>query len=83
MRLGELDLGSDSDDARPEDFSITERINHPGYMPPLVYNDIALYKLDRDVSFNEYVYPICLQRYTRENFTNGTVTGWGRIGVGK
>ena len=46
VRLGELDHSSTTDNTKHEDYTIIERINHPEYNPPQMYNDIALYKVD-------------------------------------
>ncbi|XP_060842098.1 venom protease-like [Rhopalosiphum padi] len=76
-RLGELDYLSDIDDARPTDYRIIERIIHPKYNPDSHYNDIALFRLEKDVGFSSYVRPICLN--TNHSFTPTAVvaTGWG------
>ncbi|KAF6207894.1 hypothetical protein GE061_016343 [Apolygus lucorum] len=78
-RVGELDLSTRKDDARPQDKDIVEWILHPEYKEPAVYNDIALLKLDSDVSFDEWVSPICL--HTSKSLPGGpvTVAGWGRL----
>ncbi|XP_014285102.1 venom protease isoform X1 [Halyomorpha halys] len=79
-RLGELDISSTSEDAKPVDKAIIERIPHPNYIDTKDYYDIALFKLDSDVVFNRYVLPICL--YTNRAITSevATVVGWGRTG---
>ncbi|XP_060870189.1 venom protease-like isoform X2 [Metopolophium dirhodum] len=59
-RLGELDYNSKTADARPTDYKIEERIIHPNYKSRSLYNDIALFRLERDVHFSAYVRPICL-----------------------
>ncbi|KAJ8921900.1 hypothetical protein NQ315_008533 [Exocentrus adspersus] len=48
VRLGDLDLAKDKDDARPQNFSIVKVIPHPLYHPPEKYHDIALLELDRE-----------------------------------
>ncbi|KAL1117512.1 hypothetical protein AAG570_003831, partial [Ranatra chinensis] len=77
-RLGELDHTSDADQARPEDFEISARYDHPDYKPPAVYNDISLYKLDRGVVFSDYIKPACLHPYKELPGSKAVVTGWGR-----
>lgn len=63
--LGEYNKNTKDDDnkgyAQPTVYEIVQRINHPQYKAPSLYHDIALYRLDRDVVFNEYIRPICLQ----------------------
>ncbi|XP_060851918.1 serine protease snake-like isoform X2 [Rhopalosiphum padi] len=77
-RLGELDYDSESDEARPLDYIIVERIIHPNYKPPSVYNDIALFRLERDVEFSPFARPICLN--TDHSLIPPAIiaTGWGR-----
>lgn len=76
--MGELDLQSVSDDANPQDFGIAKKIVHPNYRPPSQYNDIALLQLNREVQFNDYIAPICLQVDRILQNTNFIATGWGR-----
>uniref|UniRef100_A0A146KUJ6 Serine protease snake n=1 Tax=Lygus hesperus TaxID=30085 RepID=A0A146KUJ6_LYGHE len=77
-RLGELDHSTNNDDARPQDQRIVQRINHPQYKEPLKYHDIALYKLESRVLFDQYVAPICLHTAFDIDEPKGTVVGWGR-----
>jgi len=44
----------------PKDYQIVEHIIHPDYKPPSLYNDKALFRLERDVEFSEEVRPLCL-----------------------
>lgn len=78
VRLGELNLSSDNDDAKPIDFDVQEVINHPRYTPQNKYNDIALVKLTRDAQLNEFIKPICLPE-GNENYQRAIATGWGRV----
>uniref|UniRef100_A0A1B6LJF7 Peptidase S1 domain-containing protein n=1 Tax=Graphocephala atropunctata TaxID=36148 RepID=A0A1B6LJF7_9HEMI len=81
-RLGDFNVKSTMDDsaglAQSEEYEIIERINHPQYRSPSVYNDIALYKLGKTVQFNEYIRPICLQTEHQFPNTYAIATGWGR-----
>lgn len=51
IRLGDQNLINDNDDAKPENFQIAEIIRHPEFRPPRKYNDIALIRLDRKVTY--------------------------------
>ena len=82
VRLGDLDLSTDKDDAKPEDFRIVEAINHPKYDPVTLYNDITLFKLDRKVMFNDYIMPACLFQTQEIDSDIAIVTGWGRLDFG-
>ncbi|XP_025198707.1 venom protease-like [Melanaphis sacchari] len=81
-RLGELNYLKDTDDARPKDYKIVQRVVHPNYKPPLLYNDIALFRLEEDVTFSAYVRPICLNADPNLKLTapqKVVATGWGQI----
>ncbi|GLV43597.1 Serine Protease Immune Response Integrator [Carabus blaptoides fortunei] len=78
VRLGEQNLPAQSDAGFPNDYQIIERIAHPQYRAPSVYNDVALVKLDRTVRFTVFVKPACL--YTNPDIAPDTTliaTGWG------
>lgn len=77
VRLGDLDLDSEDDDAMPQDFKVIDRISHPEHKLSSKYNDIALLKLDRKAQFTKFVHPACL--YTEHEIKADIVTaiGWG------
>ncbi|XP_065204420.1 uncharacterized protein LOC135834469 [Planococcus citri] len=60
--LGELDISSKNDDAKPTVFSIVKQYLHPDFKPNSVHNDIALFQLNAsvDVVISPYVRPACL-----------------------
>ncbi|KAK9506532.1 hypothetical protein O3M35_008453 [Rhynocoris fuscipes] len=78
-RVGDLDISSTNEDARPQEKIIVKRTIHPNYKEPAVYYDIALFKLDSDVVFNDWVAPVCLYTDNQISATKATVTGWGRL----
>ncbi|XP_075216398.1 venom protease-like [Lycorma delicatula] len=81
IRVGDLDTSTDKEDAKPQDFYIVTRYNHPEYHPPAKYNDIALYKVNKEIEFNQYVRPVCLHQYTSIlTHKNIMAAGWGRLG---
>uniref|UniRef100_A0A224XHV2 Putative trypsin-like serine protease n=1 Tax=Panstrongylus lignarius TaxID=156445 RepID=A0A224XHV2_9HEMI len=75
-RLGDLNTATDSDDAQTVIARIAERYDHPGYDAIKLYNDIALYKLERDVQLNHYLRPVCLDVGDRSD-KSAIATGWG------
>ncbi|XP_054282423.1 phenoloxidase-activating factor 1-like [Macrosteles quadrilineatus] len=85
-RLGDYDFSSTDDedrlDARSVVYNIIERVNHPEYEPRdrKYYNDIALYKLDRPVEFDQYIRPICLHTGGEYELTRKRllIAGWGK-----
>lgn len=54
VRLGEFNIGVSDDMA--EDYKVKKFIQHPHYLPPSQYNDIALIRLSCPVT---YVYQNC------------------------
>jgi len=95
VRLGEHDTNSDKDcdtvqgftycSEPPVNIPVVEQIAHEDYDPfsASQHHDIALLRLAREVSFTEYIKPICLP--TSANLlnnvytgTNVTVAGWGK-----
>lgn len=83
VRLGELDIASDTDVAKPTDFSIVERVVHPDYKITENYNDIALFLLDSAVIFSAFMKPICLNTDQNLNPKDLIATGWGQTNSGK
>ena len=59
-------------------YAIVKRFKHPKYDPMLFKNDIALFKLSRNVEFNPYVRPICLPQIDEET-QSAIATGWGAL----
>ncbi|KAK0084919.1 hypothetical protein PV325_006121 [Microctonus aethiopoides] len=80
IRVGDLILKSDVDDARPQVRRIVKRIRYPDYKKPLEYHDIALLKMERPVKFDAWVRPSCLPSFGEvENVEKAIATGWGRV----
>lgn len=67
---------------RPKDYQIVEHVIHPDYNPSSQYNDIALFRLKRNVVFSEKVRPICLNTDPSLIPLKQIATGWGRISMG-
>lgn len=78
-----MDLESNVDNADPIDFYIVSRVVHPEYKAPSVYNDIALFKLNRVVHFTDYIRPLCLNEISEMHFKKFIASGWGTTGYGK
>ena len=51
---------------------------HENYSSVTHENDIALITLAEDVTFNEYIRPICLPHYVPSVDLFCVATGWGR-----
>uniref|UniRef100_A0A1Q3FRX3 Putative trypsin-like serine protease n=1 Tax=Culex tarsalis TaxID=7177 RepID=A0A1Q3FRX3_CULTA len=75
-RLGIVDVG----DPDGQDFAIEEQIIHEEYSPVTKYNDLALLRLDRNVTITLHLRPACLATDRAERNRRATVTGWGKTG---
>lgn len=53
---------------------IVETFVHPDYEYPSTYNNLALFRLDKDVEFNEHIWPICLHTEHQRPQTNAIAT---------
>ncbi|KAJ8881552.1 hypothetical protein PR048_018034 [Dryococelus australis] len=77
--LGVLELTETNSDKHAQLLSVVERIRHPEYKTYSRYHDIALLKLDRDVTMNDYVRPACLQVSHNVNVYLLSAMGWGLV----
>ncbi|KAG8433547.1 hypothetical protein GDO86_017736 [Hymenochirus boettgeri] len=77
--LGSFKL--DQPDQEEKQFGVNNIIIHPDYDRNLLFNDISLLELDREVDLTEYIIPVCIPSVTVK-FPTGLecwVTGWGTI----
>ncbi|XP_055849534.1 venom protease-like isoform X3 [Episyrphus balteatus] len=77
VRLGDLNVEIDTDDADPKEYKVKRFLHHPQYNSSLKYNDIALVELEEDVRFTDYIRPACLPYQDFNNHSQLIVTGWG------
>ncbi|XP_015439351.1 PREDICTED: venom protease-like [Dufourea novaeangliae] len=84
VRLGDLNLERQDDDARPQNVRIAERIKYPDYVSSSGYHDIALLRLETNVRFDAWVRPACLAYSLPDVGTDNmaTATGWGVVDWG-
>lgn len=73
---------SKANDSQPKDYRIEEHVLHPCYRPPSVYNNIALFRLETDVKFSEYIRPICLNTDPLLEPNMQVATSWGKNSFG-
>lgn len=80
VRLGELDYEVFSAFNPHQDFNISSIFKHPNYTYPATYNDIALLKLNKPATFDEFVQPACLHTDKQINSSNAelVIAGWGK-----
>ena len=69
-------LQNDSDVFR---YDVIEIIPYPQHNPRTYNNDIALLKLNTDVKFSEFIFPICLPTKQHDEL-KVTITEFGRTG---
>lgn len=62
VRLGDIDLSTDSEPSAPVTFKVTEIRTHERFSRVGFYNDIAVLVLDRPVRKSKYVIPVCLPK---------------------
>ncbi|XP_014259171.1 serine protease snake-like isoform X2 [Cimex lectularius] len=61
---------------------IIRHYNHPEYDSVRLYNDIALFKLEKDVPLSPEIRPVCLQTDFSFSSTSAIATGWGHVSWG-
>ncbi|XP_051173404.1 venom serine protease Bi-VSP-like [Leptopilina boulardi] len=84
VRLGDLDLFSNTDNVQPLDVLIEKYILHPEYSATTYTNDIAILKLKDNIPFSALIHPICLplaDDIRKRDFarTFPFIAGWGSI----
>lgn len=78
VRLGDQNLFRDDDGAKPKDVAISEFVRHPDFQRNQgLYNDIALVRLDRAVSFSNFIRPACLYDQHHVGIDQAVATGFG------
>ncbi|XP_071055536.1 venom protease-like [Onthophagus taurus] len=83
VRLGDLDIRSNDDDAFPVEYEVAETYEYPEYRPDSKYHDIGLIRLKKNVEFSTYIKPACIyvpkELPKNESFV---AAGWGRVYFG-
>ncbi|XP_066947274.1 uncharacterized protein [Macrobrachium rosenbergii] len=81
--LGEWDLSDDYEPKKTVQRNVKRVIVHKGYVAKTFDNDLALLEMERSVTFDEHIVPICMP-HGDEDYTGmiGYVTGWGRLSYG-
>lgn len=79
VKLG--DVKRNEPNANTYTYEIIERMKHPNFTSKSIDHNIALFKLDKDVEFNDYVKPACLPNDNEEPKL-AFVAGWGQTEFG-
>ncbi|XP_037049377.1 serine protease snake-like [Bradysia coprophila] len=79
VRLGDQNLVRQDDGADPQEYQIESVIAHPNYRHSSNYYDIALLRLNRQVTFTRFVRPACIWQSYSINSTKAVATGWGQV----
>ena len=84
VRLGEWNVREQSEKFPHEDYDIEKKYEHPDYKPATFQNDLAVIKLNREVTYKEHIIPVCLPPF-EESFVGqkAVVIGWGRTAHGQ
>lgn len=81
VRLGDHDLSSADDNTLPIDVDVSAVYRHPSYDRRTYSNDVAVLELSKEVSFNQFVQPVCLPfgEISTKDVTgyHGFIVGWG------
>lgn len=81
VRLGDLNLLTDDEENKMQQFEVDSIIQHPDYTPR--YNDIALIKIKTRVNVTQYVIPACLwSTHDIPSKMNLEACGFGQIEYG-
>uniref|UniRef100_A0A182PJK4 Peptidase S1 domain-containing protein n=1 Tax=Anopheles epiroticus TaxID=199890 RepID=A0A182PJK4_9DIPT len=83
VRFGDLNIYSDEDDTYAQQIKIVNIMRHPEYSFRLRYYDIALMKLEHDITVHETVAPACLWLDDEVRFKELESAGWGQTGFGE
>ncbi|XP_055384409.1 transmembrane protease serine 9-like [Condylostylus longicornis] len=77
IRVGDLNINSNDDEADPVDIKIEQIFLHPNYKPKFRNHDIALIKLSKNVIIDTYKRPACLPTLPDPKSDKAIASGWG------
>lgn len=75
VRLGVTEI---NDPGHRQDRKVVEIIRYSDYVPPSLYNDLGLLRLEKKVVFDIYVRPACLHNARNPLGEKAIATGWGK-----
>ncbi|XP_053692136.1 uncharacterized protein LOC128740600 [Sabethes cyaneus] len=80
IRFGDLNIYTSEDDEHAQQLKIVDVIRHPAHRFAAQYHDIALMKLEKNVTLHDTVVPACLWTDDEVRFKTLEAAGWGRTG---
>ncbi|XP_053692138.1 uncharacterized protein LOC128740603 [Sabethes cyaneus] len=80
IRFGDLNIYSSDDDEYAQQLNIIDVIRHPDHRYVAQYHDIALLKLEKNVTLHDTVVPACLWTDREVRFKTLEAAGWGKTG---
>ncbi|XP_038109445.1 uncharacterized protein LOC119765015 isoform X2 [Culex quinquefasciatus] len=80
VRFGDLNIFTEEGDEYAQQIGIAKFVRHPGHRFSSHYHDIALIRLERNVTINETVLPACLWTDMEVRFKRMDAIGWGKVG---
>ncbi|XP_038112309.1 uncharacterized protein LOC6037536 isoform X2 [Culex quinquefasciatus] len=83
VRFGDLNIFSAEGDETAQQVKIAEVIRHPEHRFSANYHDVALLRLERNVTINKAVVPACLWPHQEVRFKRMHAVGWGQVGFGE
>lgn len=75
-------VGTNTLDKGGDVYASVKRVVHSGYNPTLIWNDIGLIQVDKDIVFGDNVQQIALpsHNFDKSNYS-ATLSGWGSTSV--
>ncbi|KAK4319578.1 hypothetical protein Pmani_009518 [Petrolisthes manimaculis] len=86
VRLGEWDVGSETEFYRHQEREVSGLYSHPEFYSGNLNNDIAVIKVHRpiDMATNPHISPVCLpERFASFHSQRCHVSGWGKDAFGR
>lgn len=74
-------LNRSRNNANTATYRVKSTIIHPNFDSLRTNEDIALIQLQKNIKFNEHIYPICLPT-KQDDYQKAVVTGFGNLGDG-
>ncbi|XP_058066856.1 uncharacterized protein LOC131216389 [Anopheles bellator] len=82
-RFGDLNIYSNEDDQYAQQLRIVDIIRHTQHRFSAKYYDVALLRLEKNITVHETVAPTCLWLDDEVRFPKLWSAGWGRTGFGE